>query len=70
MKKIGTTKESVLAELTPEEFLMLAGKSHTIVDENTDISLSQVKYALDLKEKHLPVIKQLVSWASLLEENK
>jgi hypothetical protein len=70
MKKIGTIKTNVLLEATPDEFLMLSGKAHTAVEENIDINLSQIKYALDLKDKHLPTIKQLVEWATLLENTK
>lgn len=68
MKKLGITKDNVLVQLTPDEFFNLVGKNYTIIPDETEIDITNIKYALDFLNKHLPTIKQLAMFSSLLEE--
>jgi len=67
MKKLGRTNKGVIIEMTPTEFSMLAGKAFSNIPEGTEISLKKVKAAINLRDKNMPKIKELVALASGLE---
>ena len=70
MKKIGVSYTNVLVELTSQEFLVLASKSHTGIPDGTEFSLKHVKEAAELRDKYLPKIKELSELAGKLEASK
>jgi hypothetical protein len=70
MIKYGMTNKNVIAILTPDEFKMLTGQVADQVPDTRVIDLSSIQAAIDLRDKNMPIIKELVEAASKLQENK
>jgi hypothetical protein len=67
MIKFGITNTNIVAILTPTEFTMLTGEVPDKIPDNTTFDLTGIQAAIDLRDKNMPVIRELVTAANKLQ---